>query len=435
MSTDPGRYLDAQVGVLGSVLISPELAGLVVSRSRASDYEGNYRAIYTAVSEAYAEGKPADPIVILDKLGQSFRPLLLEIMDVTPTAANAETYLAMLREQAQLRSLQPLAEEIRTAPNMETARGIVAKINACLCDRPSIGGVNFEAGLLDFYERHKGDKKYIPWGFDSLEEHLFVESGDFVVLGGYPSAGKTALALTFAVKQAAAYRVGVFSLETGTGKLMDRLISSAAKVDMDKIKRNKMDQEDYAAIAVLVDRFRGKNIEFFSASGMTVQDIQAVALSHRFNIIYVDYLQIITPSREEKRTTQVTEISMALHRLAQVNGITVVALSQLSRPEKSGDYSKAPNMQSLRESGQIEQDADVIMLLYKTEPDRSNSPRELKIAKNKEGTVGKIQLDFDGKTQTFRQGYAIPQAKPPSSEPQYKQVNFTELPNDEDMPF
>ncbi len=434
MNDDPARYLDAQVGVLGSVLISGELAGTVVSRTRAEDYEGKYRAIYTAIAEAFAEGRPADPIIVLDKLGSEYRPLLLEMMDLTPTAANVETYISVLQEQARLRRIRPLAEAIPAAPNLEAVRELVAKINLQLCERPKIQGMNFEEGLLDFFDRHEGDKKYIPWGFEKLDEQLYAEPGDFIVLGGYPSSGKTALALNFAMRQSAAYRVGMFSLETGKGKLFDRMIASVAKVNMEKIKRNKLEENDYEAIVIIGERHKKTSIEMFSAAGMTVQDIQAIAVGRRFDLVYIDYLQLIT-SHGRSRVEEVSNISMDLHRMAQANGIAVVALSQLNRPEKSGDYNKAPGMQSLRESGQIEQDADIIMLLYKTEPDNPSSPRVLKIAKNKEGIVGKITLNFDGPTQTFREGFAPPPKKQP--EPENKQIRFEELTGEDrkDLPF
>lgn len=435
MSADSIRYLDAQVGVLGSVLISAELTGMVVSQTKAEDYEGKYRAIYIAVAAAFGEGKPADPILVLDKLGDEYRQLIMEIMDLTPTAANVEAYIAVLQEQARLRRIQPLAEAILAAHNMDDVRDIVAKVNEQLCERPKIKGVNFEDGLVDFYARHNGEKQYIPWGFEKLDEHLYVEPGDFVILGGYPSAGKTALALNFAIKQAAAYKVGVFSLETGHGKLFDRLISSIAKVDMEKIKRNKLGDDDYEAISIIGKRYTSSSIEFFSAAGMTVQDIQAIAIAHRLDIVYIDYLQLVI-SHGRSRVEEVSNISVALHRMAQANGITVVALSQLSRPEKSGDYNKTPGMQSLRESGQIEQDADVIMLLYKTEPDNPSSQRELKIAKNKEGTVGRFALKFDGQTQTFRPDFNyVPCKKLPAQES--KQIGFKDLTPAEQaaMPF
>ncbi|MPN11222.1 Replicative DNA helicase [bioreactor metagenome] len=206
---------------------------------------------------------------------------------------------------------------------------------------------------------------------------------------------------------------------------------------MAKIKRNKLEEADYDAVAVIGSRHKAAPIQFFQAAGMTVQDIQAIAISNRLDIVYIDYLQLITGRGSRNRVDEVSGISMDLHRMAQSNGITVVALSQLSRPEKSGESSRAPTMSALRESGQIEQDADVVMLLYKTEPEKANSPRELKIAKNKEGTTGKQELIFDGQTQTFRSAGYQSRAKAAVPEQPPKQYQFYDLTTQEkaDLPF
>ena len=175
------------------------------------------------------------------------------------------------------------------------------------------------------------------------------------------------------------------------------------------------------------DRVKKRRLSLIRASSMTVEDIRAYTLAHRFDVIYVDYLTLIrAPGKTE--FDQATYISKALHQMAQDLNITVVALSQLSRADKAGeDKLVEPTMSDLRESGQIEQDADVVMFIFREEPGLLRSRRILRVAKNKEGETGQIPLVFRGETQTFRPdsvGIMLPRTK---EEPQYKQMEFGAL--------
>ena len=163
----------------------------------------------------------------------------------------------------------------------------------------------------------------------------------------------------------------------------------------------------------------GRKLEVIQAGGLSVVDMQALALARRYEIIYIDYLQLIAPDdRRRSDVEQVTQISKDLHVMAQTTGITVCALSQLSRPQKGGENEKAPGLHSLRQSGQIEQDADGVLLLYKEEPNNPRSRRCLKIAKNKDGEAGGIvYLVFDGAHQRFKASVVD---KPVRREPEYK---------------
>ena len=174
-------------------------------------------------------------------------------------------------------------------------------------------------------------------------------------------------------------------------------------------------------------------MDLIDASGMTAADIRADALANRYQIIYVDYLQIVEPeTRKANRTEQVASISRAFQQLAHTNGILTVALSQLSRSEKTKDESKIiePTMSDLRESGQIEQDADAILLLYLEDPSKPNeSRRVLKLAKNKDGERGRMYLTFDGAYQRFRQSVVdqpAPSVAPMKRPRQYKQISFAD---------
>ena len=313
---------------------------------------------------------------------------------------------------------------------------MVSKINRVVGGRPSVRIVNMEQGFQDFYERQKTPANLIPWGIEKVDGTLKAEYGDFIVLGGYPSAGKTAFSIQLAWNQAKEKRVGYFSLETKPEKIIDRTVSAVCGVDFGRIKDHQLTEEDWNDCALRSNTFVGRNLEVIQAGGLSVVDIQALALAGRYDIIYIDYIQLIAPEdRRRPDFEQVTQISKDLHTMAQTTGITICALSQLSRPQKSGEQEKSPGLHSLRQSGQIEQDADGVMLLYKEEPNNTRSRRALKIAKNKEGEAGGIvMLNFDGAHQRFSLS-STPPTKPKRREPEYKQQAFYDLPGSVRVPF
>ena len=433
--------LPAQWAVLGSMLLEDGLVGEVLAKVTPTDFTTEKcRMVFQAIRSVFASGEPVDPVTVLNKLGGQedgeWARYLTELMETTPTASNVWEYVRILREQARLYQLNTLGELLREAADLDKAGAYIGKINALQADRPGVRIVNMEQAMMEFIERQNTRHEYLTWPFEKLNAKLFVEGGDLVVLGGYPSAGKTAAALMIAWWWAnRGKKVGFFSLETGDKKLHDRLMAHTMKLDFGEIKRGELKEADFEALAIASPRLIKAGLEYIDASGMTVADIQAIALSRRYDAIFVDYIQLVEGDTNH-RYDIVTGVSIGLHRMAQSNGITVVALSQLSRPEKSGRDDKAPGMSSLRESGQIEQDADVIMLLYKEE-DTPNARRVLKIAKNKEGEVGVDYLAFDGRHQTFRESVVDAPAPRSRREPEYKQVEFRELPQgqDDDDPF
>lgn len=288
-----------------------------------------------------------------------------------------------------------------------------------------------EQGLINFYNDLDRTPQYLPWGIYFLDSGLTAESGDYIVLGGYPSDGKTALALSMAYYQAGTLRVGFFSLETKPSKLFNRVFSSAAQVSGTRIKRRNLTDDDFGRLESKAEELRSRDLFMIRSSSMTVEDIAAYTRAKRFDVIYVDYLTLIqAPGRTE--FDQATYISKALHRLAQDTGVTVIALSQLSRPENG--KVKPPTLASLRSSGQIEQDADIVMFVYREEPGILRSRRILAVAKNKEGETGRVPLLFNGETQTFRVD-TNGLIKRKRQEPEYKQQSFYALPDGEPLPW
>ena len=389
--------------MLGSVLIDQRVAGTVIHQLGEGDFTGEFRSIFRAIRDKFLAGDPVDAATVCAALGPEYGRTLVDIMDATPTAANVEAYIGITREKAQIIRLQECGLALAGCQDMETAMQVLDKANRAAAGRQSVQVMTMAQGLEDFYRRQQQKAEIIPWGIGPLDNTLRSEPGDFVVIGGYPSAGKTALSVQLAWAQAKDRRIGYFSLETKPEKLIDRTVAMVTGVDFGRIKSHALTEDDWMACASHVVQIKERNLEIIKAGGLSVADIQALSLAGRYDMIYIDYLQLIRPDNNRRTEyEQVTEISMALHTMAQTTGITVVALSQLSRPEKSGQKEKAPGLHSLRQSGQIEQDADGVLLLYKEEPNIPNSRRCLKVAKNKEGAAGGIlYLTFHGATQTF----------------------------------
>lgn len=432
----------AQCSVIGSMLIDEKCIGPVLSQLQPDDFLAEpYRKVFLAIRKLFSEGRPVDPVSVLDTLKgdgpDDWYNFIEQCMTVTPTAANVDAYVPIVREQARLAKIRDLGGELLAVRDMDSAQDAIAKLNALQVERPGVQITTMETALSRFMERMGTKPEYLPWGFSELNGRLHVSAGKFVIIGGYPSHGKTALALFSAYTMAEKHRVGFFSLETDDGTLMNRLVARTALVSMQRIMESKLTEDDYKAVAESSSKIMAHRLEFVLASGMTVADIFATAQSRRYDVIYVDYIQLIRGDRSRGRTEEITGISIDLHLMAQATGITVVGLSQLSRPEKGGKVQRAPRMSDLRESGQLEQDADVIMMVYRENADEASSRRVLAIEKNKEGELGQVFLNFDGETQSFRRSFN--QEPPPASrrkEPEYKQVEFSELSApDPDVPF
>lgn len=425
-------WLDAQVGVIGSVLISPELAPKVIAETSEQDYTGELRLIYSTMKRLFLAGKPSDPVLIRAEIGESITPKLMQIMDITPTAANVDHYIAAAKEKGRLLRLRQIGEDLADAESLSDAGQIMEQANKALVERQTVKIVSMDAALSDFWTRHEGKKEYLTWPIDGLNENLYAEPGDFIVLGGYPSDGKSALALQMAYHMASDKRVGFFSLETNDRKLFDRMMSSVAKISMDRIKTNGLTDADWELAAKASEEVSRRKLEYIPASGMSVADIQAISFAQRYDVIFVDYLQLIS-AKGRDRFSMVTEISIGLHTMAQSTGITVIALAQLSRPEKKkGGATPQPTLSSLRESGQIEQDADIVFMLYR--PSFERSERDLLILKNKEGRLGRMTLNFDGQHQTFSRQ---PQDKYKQTQSAIRRAGkeFQRLPDDTPVPF
>lgn len=405
--------LTAQESIIGSLLISPEITGDVMMRCNAEDFSGTYRTLYDGCVKLYGDMQPIDPVTLLGVVGNAYRDVVVDTLKHTPTAANWEAYATLLKETSLLRRLNSAGLKIAEAATLDDAKAATENAATLLADREGLSITSFSAGLADFYHRqiNPPDKSYLRWGFAPLNDRLYISKGDFVVIGGRPSAGKTLIAAQFAYAMSTSHRVGFFSLETNNQKLYDRLISHAVKIPFDDIKRHGVSAEHLQEVVNFGAVADSHSFDVIEAAGMSVTDIQAISLAKHYDVIFIDYLQLLKAAGNS-RYEITTNISLALHTMANVTGITVIALAQLSRPDKMSKR-KEPTMIDLRESGQIEQDADCIMLLYLDDIEDRNGDRMLSIEKNKEGECGRIRLGFHPKTMSFfYKGSNAPPAPP-----------------------
>lgn len=434
-------WLQAQNSVIGAALIEPSLVPKVIQQARSTDFSGPCQTIYNAMRKLFQDGSPVDVVSLANALGNDYRSYLVQLMEITPTAANIDNYIQLCREQAKVISIRNLAEQLSAAQSSDEIRKVLDDANSLMVDKPTLRITTMADALKSFMERHTGDAKYMTWPISELNDRLYSEAGDFILMGGFPSTGKSAWSLQCARHWARNTKVGFFSLETSSEKLFDRMMSSITELTMDDIKRNNIPQSQWDKIGSMTSQIISHNLELIPAAGMTPADIRSTVMMHGYKVIIIDYVQLLQ-SNGANRTEQVTNISLALHRMAQDMQVTIVALSQLKR---KGDDS-TPESSDLRESGQLEQDADIIMMLKLENKDEPDGNRLMYITKNKEGTCPMIPLAFDGKHQTFTKAlqtgkvvskYAADgkKARRKSREAVTDENKFVQLPIDTEVPF
>lgn len=433
----------AEVGVLGSMLIDEAAVGPMLLAVNERDFQTQaYRNIFRAIRDLYNRGSPVDSILVNETLGGGYGQAILDICDRTPTAANADAYAEALKSSSRLWQLRQIGAALDQADDEDQCRELIDRANLLFSERSGIRCVNMDQAFREFFTRKDGSKAdHLRWGFADLDEQLHVGHGDMVVIGGYPSAGKTAFALQLAFHVAKVKRVGFFSYETDADKLYDRTVACQTLTDFGKIMKNELGQEDYGRVEDMRQHLTAPKLELLEANGMTVSAISSYAMAHHYDVIFIDYLQKIPVNRTSRYGSdfeRVSQVSNDLQQMGRSTGITVVALSQLSRPEKtkSGEV-KPPRLSDLRQSGQIEQDADVVLLLYKEYPDWAYSQRLLDIAKNKDGVSGLgLRLNFDGAKQRFSKALGQPsEQRPGQREQPTQQIFFHPIGTQEPSPF
>ena len=404
------RQLDAENGVLGSLLIDERILQEAFSVVDAGDFlNPTNRLIFQTARKLFQAGEPVDAMTIRDQIGGQYSNYLVQLMEITPTSANWREYAEAMHRQASLYRIKELAFKLEQAVTLEDCRPLCADLGQLLAGGQRVDAWTMREMLDDFFTAQDPDSpapQYITSGIRELDEGSFTELGDVVMIGGYPSDGKTALALSMAYHMAKTHKVGFFSLETSKQKVRDRMVSHVAQISAQAIKRRALTEADWKLLAEKSTDMVKRDLTVLRGAGTTVSEIQAISQAYGFQIIFIDYVQLVVPEldRRANRQEQMASVSIALHTFAQATGTLVIELAQLTRPERAGSW-REPDMHDLKETGQFEQDADMIYLLFRPDPkDKTLSQddhRMLKIAKNKEFRRGTWPLYFDGDKQTF----------------------------------
>ena len=434
----PPHSVEAEQSVLGGLLLDNTAWDKIADMIGESDfYRADHRLIYRHVSKLIGNSRPADVITVSESL-ESTRELdgigglayLGALAQNTPTAANIRRYAEIVRERAVMRKLAEVGTEIA-----ETAYNPMGKEAGQMLDEAeskvfaiSEAGARGKQGFMDMqplltqvveridmlYNRdNPSDVTGVPTGFTDLDRMTSgLQPGELVIVAGRPSMGKTSLALNMAehVALESGLPVGVFSMEMGASQLVMRMLGSVGRLDQHKVRTGRLADEDWRKLTDAVGRLNDAPIHIDETAALNALELRARARRlHRqygkLGLIVVDYLQLMSASSQgENRATEISEISRGLKALAKELNVPVVALSQLNRSLEQRP-NKRPIMSDLRESGAIEQDADLILFIYRDEVYNQDSPdkgkAEVIIGKQRNGPIGTVTLVFQGEYTRF----------------------------------
>jgi len=433
----PPQNIEAEQSVLGCLMLDRNAIIKVADLLRPGDfYRQVHNIIFGTMVELFSKGEPIDLLSMTNRLEE--KELLDEIggpgyltglVNMVPTAAHIVHYAKIVNRKKILRDLIEAAQDISQLGFSEEKDieyildEAEQKIFSISQKSISQEFLPVKSALEEAFERidklHKGEgaMRGVPTGFNDLDNYLSgLQKSDLVILAARPSLGKTAMALDIvrhiAIKQGVP--VGIFSLEMSRHDVVDRLLASEAGVDLWKLRTGKLSAEgidnDFIRIQEAMGTLAQAPIFIDDAPSPTVIQMRTMArrlqTEHELGLIVVDYLQLVQPySHSESMVQQITEISRSLKGLARELEVPVLALSQLSRAVESRP-DQVPRLADLRESGSIEQDADVVLFIYREDRVRKDSSRpniaDIYIAKHRNGPIGKVELYFNESQVSFK---------------------------------
>jgi len=436
----PPQSVEAEQSVLGALLIDRDAVIEVADVLRAEDfYRSHHGDIYGAVIELYERREPVDVVTVaevLERKGQlesvGGAAYLTSLINLTPTAVNAQYYARIVERKAILRNLISAAGRIAGIGYDESA-DVSEAIDRAESELFGVSQRRVQDGFsplrqllhsaydrLDYLHQHKGEISGVRTGFADLDALTTgLQRSDLVIVAARPSIGKTSLALNIA--EHAAVRdgrtVGIFSLEMSKEQLVLRLLSSVANIDSQRLRTGFLEEMDFTRLAPAMNALAEAPVYIDDTPNISTMELRTKARRLQaeagLDLVVVDYLQLMQSSvtnRDANRVQEVSEISRGLKALARELEVPVVALSQLSRQPEMRE-SKEPRLSDLRESGSIEQDADLVLFLWK-EKERGGEDAEadgeivtLKLAKHRNGPTGEVRLWFK-KRQTRFVSYA-----------------------------
>ncbi|USG65775.1 replicative DNA helicase [Brevibacillus ruminantium] len=421
----PPQNNEAEQSVLGAVFLSKEALITAIEILRPEDfYKTAHQRIFKTMQDLYDKGEPVDLVTVtaelqdhklLDEVGGV--PYLTEIASSVPTAANIEYYAKIVEEKSLLRRLILTATKIANdGYSREDEVGeIIADAEKYILEiaqnRNSGGFTSIRDVLLETYERieflsqRRGDVTGIPSGYPDLDKMTAgFQRSDLIILAARPSVGKTAFALNVAqnVAARAGETVAIFSLEMAASQLVQRMICAEGNLDASRMRSGWLEEDDWQKLTMAIGTLAKAPIYIDDTPGVTVQDIRAkcrrLQAERGLGMILIDYLQLIHGrGKGDNRQQEVSEISRTLKGIARELNVPVIALSQLSRSvEQRQD--KRPMMSDIRESGSIEQDADIVAFLYRDDyydkESENKNVIEIIIAKQRNGPTGTVELAF-----------------------------------------
>ena len=422
--------LEAEQSVLGAVLIDPSCLSTVLDQlSPDSFYRPEHRELFSIMLEKFTSAQPIDVVTVLEEArarqifpdDQSARIYLTQLAQVVPSTANVASYAQTVQEKYDVRRLMEAAREIletaaqpqaEAKPLMDLAESRIFDIRK---GRESGGLTRIDRIIYELYDKLQkisGEEKSsyvgISTGFSALDHVTTgLNRSDLILLAARPAMGKTSFALNIASNVARqGLPVAIFSLEMSKEQLVSRLLSSDALIQGSNLRTGALSLDDWNKLAVSAQELATRSIYIDDTPGISVAEMKAKARRIRgLSLIVIDYLQLMSSGRRiENRVQEVSEITRNLKIMAKELDIPVITLSQLSRsPDKRTDH--RPMLSDLRESGSIEQDADLVLFLYRDEyyeedtPDRGMA--ECIIAKNRHGATDTVKLGWDGQFTRF----------------------------------
>jgi len=433
----PPQNIEAEQSVLGSLMLDKEAIIKIADMIEPDDfYRGTHTNIYQAMVDLYEKNQPIDLLSLTNSLEQRKQlkeiggsTYLTSLVNSVPTAAHITHYAKIVKDKKVLRDLIDNSAQISqlSFKEPEDIEELVdqAEQKIFSISQKSIGQkfYHIKDSLGDAFERidklHRGDEiiRGVPTGFIDLDNHLAgLQKSDMVVLAARPSLGKTSLALDFAryIITKEKKSVAIFSIEMSKEQLVDRLICSQAEVDSWRMRTGRLSGEgpdnDFQRIQQALDELSGAPLFIDDTPSPTVMQMRTMARrlhsKNEIGLIIIDYLQMIQPrSSFDSPVQQMTDISRSLKALARELEVPVLAVSQLNRSVENRTPA-IPKLSDLRESGAIEQDADVVLFIYREDKDKPNPERrniaEIHIAKHRNGPTGKIELFFNESQISFK---------------------------------
>jgi replicative DNA helicase len=425
----PPHSIEAEMSLLASMMLDKELVGQAVSLvDRESFYQVDHQVIFDVLIRLYQQNRPIDAVIVFEELARTQlleevggKGYIAQILGSVPSSAHGLHYAQIVREKAVLRQLICAANDTLRdayAPH-DQADNVLdqAEKRFFAIAEKKVGNAMepLEKVLHEVFEMIEDrGQRGVASGFHELDDMLNgLQRGEMIIVAGRPSMGKTAFAMNIVEHVAADQRLpcAIFSLEMSKQQLAQRMLCSRGQIDAHKLRKGMLNSQEYTKLATVVGELAKAPIWVDDSACLTPLELRAKArrLKHQHDVkcIMIDYMQLIDNPGPDNRQQQITEISRAVKSVARELNIPVLCLSQLNRAPEGRDGHR-PRMSDLRESGSIEQDADVVMLLHRedyykmSEPDfQPENTAEVIVAKQRNGPTGTLKLAFASRTTRF----------------------------------